>query len=290
MAVRATGGLRLARSGRNYLPFCLDATAVDEPANIDITVVADPQPAAPALPVLFHTGSAWSLHGDQEQRAICMSPSANSACPLWVAHGDLSFSKLRLHCSNDLVSRAGPAPVLNRVAWESPLSQLLVVEQLYRHGGLLLHASGLALEGRGLVFCGVSGAGKTTLARMLLGDGLSTVLSDDRVIVRHDGHGFAAYGTPWTGEAEVAVNQAAPLAALCFLSHGSTTALKTLSKAAALERLLPVASILWYQASAVEEQLSVCQHLLDTTPAYELQFTTDSSALCHLLREFQLAA
>ena len=71
---------------------------------------------------------------------------------------------------------------------EYPLDELLLQGLLARGRGAEIHACGIADgSGRGLLFVGQSGAGKTTMARLWEGERGITVLSDDRIILRRVG-------------------------------------------------------------------------------------------------------
>jgi len=168
----------------------------------------------------------------------------------------------------------GPA-ILNPVCY--PLDQILLVYLLAGSGGLLVHAAGAILDDVAVVFPGHSGAGKTTLARVLLCEENVRLLSDDRVVVRRLADGFHAYGTPWPGEAGVARNLGAPLAALLFLAHGAENRIVPMSPQEALRRLLQVASIPWYNEKLVGPLLGLCEELLTEVPAYQLCFTPGES-------------
>lgn len=73
----------------------------------------------------------------------------------------------------------GPADRLRAaLMWVAP--KLLTLQ-----GHMVLHASAVALGGRGMAFSGRSGAGKTTLARALAAGGAS-LLAEDSVVVRLD--------------------------------------------------------------------------------------------------------
>jgi len=67
------------------------------------------------------------------------------------------------------------------------------IEWKLNQGGLLGHAAGVALNGRGLSLAGFSGAGKSTLALHLMSLG-ATFVSNDRVIVEQSGSGLVMYG------------------------------------------------------------------------------------------------
>ena len=68
-----------------------------------------------------------------------------------------------------------------------------------RSGGALVHACGLRHAELGVVFPGVSGVGKTTLARKA--PDADDVLSDEMMVLRpvSDG-GWRVYGTPFWGD------------------------------------------------------------------------------------------
>jgi ABC-type multidrug transport system fused ATPase/permease subunit len=99
------------------------------------------------------------------------------------------------------------------------LGQLLMVSIILRYQGMLIHASGVILKGEGILFCGISGAGKTTLSRLWQQRAGVTVLSDDRVIVRKERKGYVIYGTPWPGEGKWLLLKKRPLKRLLFFSR-----------------------------------------------------------------------
>ena len=90
-------------------------------------------------------------------------------------------------------------------------------------GGFLLHAASAVRKGRAFLFAGVSGAGKTTIARLAPSD--ATVLTDEVSYVRQVGQGYEACGTPFAGElARSGANISAPLDTVFFLekAHANT--------------------------------------------------------------------
>jgi hypothetical protein len=119
-----------------------------------------------------------------------------------------------------LVTRAalGPIDAMLRAA----LSLALV-----EHDGVVLHAAGVVREGRAFVFAGPSGAGKTTVGRALGNAPGGVLLADELVVLRLDGDGVIAGGTPfWTGTAA-----AAPLAGLFLLERGGAPGVRLLEPA-----------------------------------------------------------
>ena len=90
---------------------------------------------------------------------------------------------------------------------------------LAREGGFLLHASSAIRNGRAFLFSGVSGAGKTTIARLAPPD--AALLTDEISYVTRRGGRYTAVGTPFYGElARPGENLSAPIEAVYLLAKG----------------------------------------------------------------------
>jgi hypothetical protein len=108
---------------------------------------------------------------------------------------------------------------------------------LARDGGFLLHAASAMRGGRALLLSGVSGAGKTTIARMAPAGAI--LLSDEISCVRRTGTGYHAFGTPFAGELGISgARIVAPVAALYFLRQGPRNAIGSIEPARAAATLL----------------------------------------------------
>jgi hypothetical protein len=95
---------------------------------------------------------------------------------------------------------------------------------LAEQGGFLVHSASAIRGDSAFLFAGVSGVGKTTMARLAPPDAI--VLSDEISYVRKIGSGpdqseYRAYGTPFAGElARSGANASAPLCRLFLLEQG----------------------------------------------------------------------
>jgi hypothetical protein len=101
------------------------------------------------------------------------------------------------------------------------------------------------------------------------------LLSDDRVVVRAEGGGFEVFGTPWPGEAGIAASTSAPLDGVFFIAHGSVNEIREIDQKEAMERLLPLASVPWYDPERMTDVLMFCEAALSRVPAYVLSFRPD---------------
>ena len=160
-----------------------------------------------------------------------------------------------------------------------PLFTLLVSWYVTRRGGLLLHACGLDAGGQGLVFCGPSEVGKTTIARLWQQREGAVILHDDRVMVQPDGDGFAVLGTPWYSGACARSNSVVPLRALFFLGHGPDNHLANLSLGEGVARLYAASVLPLHDSEAREVAFNTIGRLFETIPPRAYHFVPDSSAV-----------
>ncbi len=158
-------------------------------------------------------------------------------------------------------------------ALDYPLDELLFQHRLAREGALEVHACGVVWRGRTLLFCGRSGAGKSTTARLWRRHARrARLLSDDRVVLRPGKRSVRAYGTPWHGDGGFASASSAPLGALFFLRHGRPTRLTPLGPAEAAARLFARSFPPPWDRDGVARVLDACANTAFRVPAFELAF------------------
>ncbi len=218
----------------------------------------------------------WRLFRDGNRRIILWD-GPDPAAPLWAASLSEGAHDITVWCGEKFIVR-GSSVVKLRNPFRYPLDQLALMFHLAGRG-VILHAAGFLRGQDGIVAMGRSGAGKSTLSRLWMDRfGRETVLSDDRVIaMAGDAPGF--YGTPWPGELGAAQNERAHLSAFVFLIQAQENKLVPLSAAQALERLLPVGTIPWFDGELLPAALEFCQALVDRVPAYEFYFTPTPAAV-----------
>lgn len=72
----------------------------------------------------------------------------------------------------------------------------MVLNELLRDSGFILHASAVSEDGRAFLFTGKSGAGKSTIMKLL--SKKYNPIADDSIIIKKEGGRFYAYQTPFT--------------------------------------------------------------------------------------------
>ena len=162
--------------------------------------------------------------------------------------------------------------------------------RLFSEGGLVIHSAALTEGDRGFLFCGRSGAGKTTLCG--LADELELgVLSDElNAVVAREGS-FAILAMPFAGDfgGSAEPRPPYPLTGLLGLAHGEVAVLHDCSKAEAVSRI--VASCPYINADpALVDQLTVrAAELVAKTPLRVLSFAKNTSFWSVLDHEYRRA-
>lgn len=216
-------------------------------------------------------GIVWFKSGDAHVVQKLLPHIASG--PLWEIRIYLNDNAAELYFSEtylEIEELDGGWPV---AAPRYQIDQHLVMHLLGARNGALIHSAGIVHQGQGFMCSGVSTAGKTTISCLLMDHGEFEVLTDDRVILRaNDEDGVMMHGTPWTGERQYASAGVLPLAAMFFIKKSKEVRAERLSVPAAVERMLPVASVPWFDGNLTAQTLSSLENVAAKVPAYDLYF------------------
>jgi hypothetical protein len=147
---------------------------------------------------------------------------------------------------------------------------------LARRGGFLLHASSAIRNGRAFLFSGVSGAGKTTMARLAPPD--AALLTDEiSYVIRREGAYFAV-GTPFYGElARPGENREAPIEGIYLLAKGPKNRIEPIVGTDAVRGLM--SNILFFarDPQLVKPVFDSASDFVSRVPVRRLTFVPDNS-------------
>lgn len=166
-----------------------------------------------------------------------------------------------------------------------PTDQILLSRVLAQRQGCLFHASGAELEGKGFLFVGHSGAGKSTIVNMM--KPMAEVLCDDRMIVRRWQEGFRVHGNWSHGDIPEVSPNSAPLKAAFFLHKARENRMVRITDRSEITRRLlaclvrPLVSSDWW-----DRMLSLVEDIASEVPCYALYFDK-SGDIVPLLKELE---
>jgi hypothetical protein len=156
-----------------------------------------------------------------------------------------------------------------------PLDELIFLHRIARDGGLMLHSCGVVRDADALLFTGPSGAGKTTISRLMREHAEASVLSDDRIVLRPDGNGIRIFGTPWHGDGELSSTDSARLRAIHVIRHAPEVLAEPLCGATAARAVLENAFLPAYDPVGAEKALGFVASLVERVRVVRLGFPKD---------------
>lgn len=250
----------------------------------------------PAGGRIFDSGALWQLFRQGEDYVFDFTSPIYGPVPYKRARFNPDFTCGEVFLHRDYFDPGAPAFPL-----EYPLDEVLMTHLLARGRGIEVHACGVEdVDGRGYLFLGQSGDGKTTTARLWEKVGQASacqassqkgggvlVLSDDRIILRCLDGKIWMYGTPWHGEADLASPVRTPLTQVFFLGRGARNEVVPLRQPEAVARLVAGSFIPFYDAAGLDFTLEFLQQVTRAVPCMEFRFVPDGRAVDFVRRRAQ---
>ena len=147
-------------------------------------------------------------------------------------------------------------------------------------GTLLLHASVTRYEGRGNLFFGVSGTGKSTHSRLwheFVPE--SDLMNDDNPVIRWEDGGFRVYGSPWSGKTLCYRNVVAPVNALVRLEQYPENRITRLEPLQAYASVIAAVSTIRWNHDIMSLLVPTIERVAMTVPCYQLRCRPDEEAV-----------
>lgn len=152
-------------------------------------------------------------------------------------------------------------------------------------GTVLFHAAVVSHEGKGYMFLGPSGTGKSTHARLWLKYLAGTALvNDDNPVVRLADDGLpVVYGSPWSGKTPCYRNVSYPLGGIVLLSQAPFNKIHRLGGIHAYASLVASISGKRWDSRVADGLHATENALASTVPVWHLECLPDEEAakLCH---------
>lgn len=152
---------------------------------------------------------------------------------------------------------------------------------LMHHGGLVIHASSIAFDNKGVLFTAPSGTGKSTHVRLwkeTFGDDV-TVVNDDTPAVRFINGVPMLFGTPWSGSPGIYTNTQAPLKVIVALERSDENRMRKLEPLKALPILMTRTLLPYYDEKKMTVACELVERLLERVDVYRLECRPDKDAV-----------
>jgi hypothetical protein len=159
--------------------------------------------------------------------------------------------------------------------FEYPLDGLILYYLTVINGDIMIHASGVNNAGHGYIFSGVSGKGKSTMAK-LWDDSGAKVIHDDRLILRNSGNGYRMFNTPVYSDDEP---RESPFSKIFIIEHGRENMLVPLKGANAVTQVMANCIQHNWGADIIARLLGSISIMCGTIPVSKLFFKPDRSVI-----------
>jgi len=212
----------------------------------------------------------WELWQDQQDNYHFLNPEQHLLRHIII---DSQFSEGTIlgNHSNIQVSKNYPLPQV--------LEIVLFANWFGGFGDVILHALGIAIDGKGYAIAGHSGVGKSTLAATLSNMPGVTILGEDQVILRLIDNRFWIFGTPWHLDRSLCSPAGVALEKVYFLKQRGKNVVELISPMDSVTRLLQTAFIPYYRPEIVKKQLDRLALLADQIPFFELSYQLGTNIL-----------
>lgn len=151
---------------------------------------------------------------------------------------------------------------------------------LYKDG-IVMHASSIAWDGKGILFTAPSGTGKSTHVRLwekYFGESVR-VVNDDTPAIRFIDDIPMLCGTPWSGSSDKFENITVPIKAMVVLNQAPDNSIRKLDTFDALQGIMPRCFLPYFDEELMTKAYNVLENLINKVPVYHLDCTPDKEAM-----------
>ena len=156
---------------------------------------------------------------------------------------------------------------------EYPLDGLILYYLTVMTGDIMIHASGMNYSGKGYLFSGISGKGKSTMAGLWQDTG-AKVIHDDRLIIRKSGSSYTMYNTPVYNNDEP---MASPLNRIFLIDHATSNYIVPVDGALAVSLVMANCIQHNWGQEIIAKLLGAVSVMCETIPTARLYFLPDKS-------------
>lgn len=181
-------------------------------------------------------------------------------------------SKATLHLSNGMRRSEADNAIGNAM-------MLMFAYNTAASDTLMIHASVSVKDGRGYVFLGKSGTGKSTHSRLWM-ENIPDVwlLNDDNPVIRVVDGVATVFGSPWSGKTPCYKNASVPIQAIVRLEQAPENAIRKLNVLEAYAALMPSCSSMKWDRNWADAEHSTLEKVIGSVKCWHLRCLPDAEA------------
>lgn len=259
-----------------YAPFRTDSSFLNDRL-FSLSIIEDPEvftsETPPSIDLEDENGKTSILiHTDDSLMIYLTTASGCQCCRIQISK-DYKAAKAWI----------GGTPGERRYALDTAL-MLLYTFSSSKLETLLVHASTVEYDGKGYLFLGKSGTGKSTHSRLwfehIKG---SELLNDDNPILRIINGTVYVFGSPWSGKTNCYRNRKLPVGGIVRLQQAPFNEITPVTGIKAYAALLPSCSGMKWNHDMANAIHSTISKVIERVPVYSLDCMPDKEAafLCH---------
>ncbi len=195
---------------------------------------------------------------------------------------NMEWSEARIKCFKPELDENAP---IQLKMW-SDLYSFMLVGMVFRYnllnsGGIVMHASSIAWQGKGILFTAPSGTGKSTHVRLwetYLGEAVR-VVNDDTPAIRFEDGKPVLCGTPWSGSSDKFANMEVPIKAIVALSQAPENSIRKLEVYEALPMIMPRCFLPYFDGELMKKAYTAIEKIINRVPVYHLKCRPDKEAM-----------
>lgn len=161
---------------------------------------------------------------------------------------------------------------------EGALIAAIMTHLSTRHG-IQVHSSLVDYNGKGILFVGPSGIGKTTQAELWMKYRDAVIINGDMALVHEEDGVFSGHGCPWHGSSPYCENRQVPLSGIIVLEQAEENTIERLTGITMIERMMRNVFLPQWYEKGVEGVMETVDHLLSTVPVYLMKCRPDEDSV-----------
>jgi len=210
--------------------------------------------------VHYDPGDMWKLYKDRgEVSAVIFDEKKRPKCVIKPSKGwNDNFVKIKFYGDED------------RSIIDSGTLELIFRTNLILNRGVVFHSSLVDDNGKGILFTGNSGDGKSTQSNFWKDVEGAEIVNEDRNAVRISDDGLHGYGIPWGGTAQKVANKKVKLNAILLISKSQSNRVELIQTEKAVPMLIARSFFPFWDEELAGKAVDNINNIASRIPVYML--------------------